>query len=637
MRSASDLLNLGSQAYLIELCPMAAYAVRASDGVIVWFNSRAAELWGRVPLVGDTDERFCGVYKLYHADGTHMAHSNTPVAHALATAASVHEEEVIIERPDGSRVTVSLHIEPIRDRDGKIIGVVNFFQDISERKQVERTTNLLAAIVDCSDDAIVSKNLDGIITSWNRGAERLFGYAAEEAIGQDIRLIIPRDRWHEEVTILERLRRGERIDHFETVHVRKDGTTLDISLTISPVEDAVGRIIGASKVARDITERKRAEKAFKESELSARLLRLQDEERRRISRELHDGVGQLLAALSMNASRLVDEKSSLSLDAARCAEENCSLILQVTNDIRTMSYLLHPPLLDDTGLYSALRWFIDGFAERSKIAAKLEFPVDLERLPQDHELCLFRITQECLTNIHRHSGSSTALVRLSRTPGEIKLEVRDEGRGIDQKTQVTIVSGESTGVGLRGMRERLRQLGGSLEIESNGTGTMVTARLPLSQTGQADNVSGIGSSPKTQVTGTRTLARILIVDDHAAARNTIHELLDWQGFQVCGEAKDGKDAIEKVIALKPDLVILDINMPVMDGTKAANEIQRIAPATKIVFLTIQDRPETIQGVQMGSHEFVSKSAAGTELIPILNRLTKMPAGNGHLKSRRATS
>src|SRR5712671_7485327 len=131
------VLNLGSQAYLIELFPMAAYAVRAPDGVIAWFNSRAAQLWGRAPVLGDTDERFCGALTLYHSDGSYMAHCDTPVALALQTGASVHEEEVVIERPDGSRVTVWVHIDPIRAQDGTIVGVVNFFQNITERKQAE--------------------------------------------------------------------------------------------------------------------------------------------------------------------------------------------------------------------------------------------------------------------------------------------------------------------------------------------------------------------------------------------------------------------------------------------------------------------------------------------------------------------
>lgn len=269
--SSSDLLNLGDHSFLVELFPMAAYAVLAPDGVIVWFNSRAVELWGRVPVAGDTDERFCGAYKLYRADGTYMAHSDTPVDLALETGASIHDEEVIIERPDGSRVAVSVHIDPIRDKDGTIVGVVNFFYDLRERRQAERATALLAAIVDSSDDAIVSKDLDGHITSWNKGAERLFGYAAEEVIGKHITLIIPPNRWNEEVEILERLRRGERVDHFETVRLRKDRRNVDVSLTISPVKGSNGAIIGASKVARDISERKRSERALAEQ---ARLLDL---------------------------------------------------------------------------------------------------------------------------------------------------------------------------------------------------------------------------------------------------------------------------------------------------------------------------------------------------------------------------
>jgi PAS domain S-box-containing protein len=161
------------------------------------------------------------------------AHCDTRVALALETGTSVHEQEVVIERPNGSRVTVSVHNDSIRDQDGAIVGVVNFFHDISERKRAERATGLLAAIVDSSDDAIVSENLDGLITSWNRGAERLFGYSPEEAIGQNIRLIIPPDRRSEE-ELLDRLRRGEPIDHFETVRLRKDGTAIDILVTISP-------------------------------------------------------------------------------------------------------------------------------------------------------------------------------------------------------------------------------------------------------------------------------------------------------------------------------------------------------------------------------------------------------------------
>jgi PAS domain S-box-containing protein len=504
-----DLINLSSQTSLIELFPMAAYAVRAPDGVIAWFNSRAVELWGRVPALGDTDERFCGAYKLYRADGTHMAHCDTPVALALETGTSVHEQEVIIERPDGSRVTVSVHIDPIRDQDGAILGVVNFFHDISERKRAERATGLLAAIVDSSDDAIVSKNLDGLITSWNRGAERLFGYSPEEAIGQNIRLIIPPDRWSEEAELLARLRLGEPIDHFETVRLRKDGTTIDISVTISPLKDAAGRVIGASKVGRDISERKQTEARLKElhdhlelrvserttelqeknrellkqtevvRDLSGRLLQTQDEERRRIARELHDSAGQLLAAINMNISKVAREKEKLSTSAGRSVEEAADLVQQALVEIRTMSHLLHPPLLDEVGLESAIRGFIEGFAQRSKIDVNLIVAPGFERLSPDLEITIFRVVQECLTNVHRHSGSRKAEVRLARKHGCIHLEVSDEGKGVPLDKQLDLNSPATLGVGFRGMRERIRQLGGTLQVHSNGNGTNVGATLPI--------------------------------------------------------------------------------------------------------------------------------------------------------------
>jgi PAS domain S-box-containing protein len=339
----------------------------------------------------------------------------------------------------------------------------------------------MAAIVSCSDDAIISKNLNGVILSWNHGAERLFGYTADEAIGKPITLLIPADRLDEEPTILERLRKGERVDHFETVRKKKDGTLVDISLTISPVKDDLGRVIGASKVARDITERKEADKARKEVEVAAKLLQVQDFERRRIARELHDGVGQLLTAISMNISQVFKEKERLSDSAAQCVVENMNLTNQAASEIRTVAYLLHPPMLDEIGLSSALGWYVEGFSQRSKITVTLQVASDFGRLPQEYELTLFRVVQECLTNIHRHSGSSTATVRLLRTAEEIRLDVEDNGKGIDQEMTAKITSGASAGVGMRGMQERVKSIGGRMTIDSDRNGTSVAVALPVAR------------------------------------------------------------------------------------------------------------------------------------------------------------
>jgi PAS domain S-box-containing protein len=337
----------------------------------------------------------------------------------------------------------------------------------------------LAAIVSSSDDAIISKNLDGVILSWNVGAERLFGYTAEEAVGRPITLIIPADRLDEEGTILERLRKGELVDHFETVRKRKDGALVNISLTISPVKDDLGRVIGASKIARDITERKEADEARQVADIASKLLQVQDDERRRIARELHDGVGQLLAAIGMNVSQVLREKERLSDRAARCVAENMSLIDQASSEVRTVSYLLHPPMLDEMGLSSALALFVEGLSQRSKVTVTLQVAPDLGRLPQEHELILFRVVQECLTNIHRHSGSSTANVKLSRTAKEIRLEVEDSGKGMDQATTAKIASGVSVGVGMRGMQERVKSIRGRMIVLSNPTGTSIVVTLPI--------------------------------------------------------------------------------------------------------------------------------------------------------------
>jgi signal transduction histidine kinase len=216
-------------------------------------------------------------------------------------------------------------------------------------------------------------------------------------------------------------------------------------------------------------------------ELSARILQAQDGERRRIARELHDGVGQLLAALGMEASNLASDGDRLSARAALSLSNIASFVAQMTKDIRTMSHLLYPPLLDEVGLESALKEYVDGFAERSGVQVSLDLPAAIERLDRDYELSLFRIVQECLTNIHRHSGSKTASIRIVRDDGALVLEVRDEGRGMSAE-RLSEIQSRGSGVGIRGMRERTLQLSGTLSIESDGSGTRIQAVIPTPKT-----------------------------------------------------------------------------------------------------------------------------------------------------------
>ena len=388
--------------------------------------------------------------------------------------------------------------------------------------KAEQASGLLTAIVESSDDAIVSKDLDGTITSWNKGAERIFGYKAEEAVGRNIRLIIPADHHDEESTILGRVKLGERIDHFETIRLRKDGSHVNISLTVSLVRDASGRVIGASKVARDITERVRVEEELRRSEeqlrtlaanlesqvylrtqeleqrnaeiveqseqlreLSNRLLQTQDYERRHIARELHDSAGQTLTVLGMNVTRLVQDAKENAPELAKAATDVFQLVQQLSQEIRTTSYLLHPPLLDESGLDAALTWYVKGLEERSGIEITLRISEGFGRLPRDMELAIFRVVQECLTNIHRHSGSKTAEIVIARNAQTVSVVVQDEGKGLSPE-ELEEIRSRGLGVGTRGMRERVRLFNGTLRIDSAGSGIRVSAAIPVPEGASPD-------------------------------------------------------------------------------------------------------------------------------------------------------
>jgi PAS domain S-box-containing protein len=298
---------------------------------------------------------------------------------------------------------------------------------------------------------------------------------------------IARQKQEHDLTVLRENKAHEFIEN--TIEADGEHTWLTVKF---PVIDTEGRRLLAGK-AIDITERKRAEDAIANArdelerlveertadarQLSARLLQMQDEERRRLARELHDSAGQMVAALLMN----LDQIRATDSERSRLLADNDAILQNLSKELRTMSHLLHPPLLDEVGLSSALQWYVDGFAKRSGIATTLELAADFGRVNSDLEIAIFRLVQECLTNVHRHSGSSKAVIRLGRSNGAILLEIQDEGKGIAPEKKSLLLGSGPLGVGLRGMRERVLQLGGTLEIESKGTGTTVRAMFPVAQ------------------------------------------------------------------------------------------------------------------------------------------------------------
>jgi len=262
LREAGQALFRGNSYFrqVLDLLPAAVYITDAA-GIITYYNEAAAAMWGHRPQLGASE--WCGSWKLYWPDGKPLPHDQCPMALALREKRPIRGMEAVAERPDGIRVPFIPYPTPLYDESGELIGAVNMLVDITDRKRAEYYAQRLAAVVEFSDDAIVSKDLDGIITTWNRGAERLFGYPAEETIGRPITILTPHDRLDEEREILDRVRRGEHVDHYDTVRRHKDGSSVDISLTVSPVRDAEGKIIGASKIARDVTERRHAQEQQK--------------------------------------------------------------------------------------------------------------------------------------------------------------------------------------------------------------------------------------------------------------------------------------------------------------------------------------------------------------------------------------
>jgi two-component system, chemotaxis family, CheB/CheR fusion protein len=344
--------------------------------------------------------------------------------------------------------------------------------DTEKRKQID-SVRMQAALLELAHDAVLVRSLDGKIQFWNRGAEEMYGWTKEEALGKmKLELLQPKlpKSWKE----LE----GELLKHGywegEVTHVRRDGSRLIVQSRWALRREAKSSVV--LEINSDITAKKRSEENLRK--LSTYLIRLQDEERRRIARELHDSTGQKLILLKMNLEALTTQLDADPRKVPRVSE-SIKLVDEATQEIRTLSQLLHPPLLDEAGLAVAAKWLIDGFSERSGIKVNFHMTENLGRLPQNVEIALFRITQEALNNIHRHSGADKAEVSVSEAHGQVTLKIADNGSGFRPGLHPSeLEASPPVGVGIQGMKERLSQLGGTLEITSGKKGTTITAKVP---------------------------------------------------------------------------------------------------------------------------------------------------------------
>jgi PAS domain S-box-containing protein len=520
-------------------------------------------------------------------------------------------------------------------RRGKIDALVTSGTDGEQVLLLQGAEHPYRVLVETINDGVATLDLDGVVLYANSRFAGILRAPAENFIGTPLQShVSPSDRKALSTLISEGLSNSTQ---GEITLDAAEGRPRLVRLALTPVKNSDPKTVCV--VATELTELVEANAALRSNEeslrlLSARLLKLQDEERRHIARDLHDITGQKLAVQSMALAQLLKRKASgLDEEARRVLAECATLNKQVGEEIRTLSYLLHPPLLDELGLASAVKWYAEGFERRTGIHVKVEISSELVRLPPDVEVTLFRVIQESLTNVHRYSGSPKAYVRVKVTAGEIEVQIGDFGKGM-HRDMLNAATGRVAplGVGIQGMKERMRQLAGKLEITSRpNDGTIVTATLPVPRIEPrvaAESTSAAALEPAghpvAPSTPDRSASRkqILIADDHEMLRRGVRAMLervpDWQ---VCGEATDGLDAVEKANALRPDLVILDINMPNLNGLAAVRQIIRIAPHTKVLVFTVHDSDQTAKEIRAaGAHGYLSKSNASQDLLRVVKDL-----------------
>jgi two-component system NarL family sensor kinase len=481
-------------------------------------------------------------------------------------------------------------------------------------------------LVETIDEGAATLSPDGTVLYSNKSFAAIFDIPLEKFIGAPLESFVSGDDLVELKRLLGSATTGSARGE---IRLRaSDGRARTVRLTLSTNRQLGVEAICA--VATELTELVETNEALRVTEtslrqLSGRLLQLQDEERRRIARDLHDVTGQKIALLSMSLDRLGRLVGPSDVEVEETFEDTRDVVRKIGEEIRTLSYLLHPPLLDESGLASAVRWYAEGFQKRSGIHLAVDIAPGLGRLSTEVETALFRVVQESLTNVHRYSGSPNAEIKIYTNGDELCLEIVDHGKGIEAGTVRTSIDGiASLGVGIPGMRERLRQLGGQLEVDFARNGTRVLANVPLKQ-GEAEVPAFPddfeSSTPAANRDSDPTArgdarSRILIADDHEVMRRGVRGLLESHDeWAVCGEAFEGREAVLKSRELRPDLIIMDINMPGLTGIAAAQQIRRENPSAKILFFSVHESAQTVREVvNAGAQGYVAKSRAGHDLV-----------------------
>jgi PAS domain S-box-containing protein len=533
---------------LLEALPVAVYTTDAT-GRITSYNSAAATLWGHRPELGT--DKWCGSWKLFWPDGTPLPHDQCPMATTLREGKEVRGVEAVAERPDGTRIPFMPYPTLLRDRNGAITGAVNLLVDLSDRNRADRESARLAAIVASSDDAIISKTLDGRITSWNAAATRIFGYEPNEIIGQHITTIIPLDLRDEENTIVAKLKRGERLEHFDTIRLTKDGRRIDISLTVSPLFDRAGRIIGASKVARDVTERK-------QTEALQRLLF--DELNHRVKNTL--ATVQSIASQSLqNAANPADFVDSFGGRIEALARAHNLLVEQKLKGADLMELVREQVLIGNAN------------------GDRVQSSGPVVTLDPRTAVQLGLVLHELATNARKHGALSTPGGRLdiewelqSRASRMLKLRWRESG-----VESVRVPA--KRGFGSILIERTLEALGGESVLRYGPGGVSCEISLPLPEESDfaLDHAIPTGVVAVESLPAAAPMAhhgkRVLVVEDEPLLAMDLEATISAAGYVVIGPAPNLETA-RRLIATE------NLDAALLDGNLAGHPVDELALALK---------------------------------------------------------
>jgi PAS domain S-box-containing protein len=576
------------------------------------------------------------------------------ISRRIRAGERIHHLETFRQRKDGQRVKVSMSVSPIRAPQGEIIGASKVVRDITQQAEGERAGQWLAAIVTSSEDAIVSKNLDGIITSWNAAAERMFGYTVDEAIGQSVLMLLPMDRKEEESQILEQLRRGVRIEHFETIRVRKNGESFPVSLTISPVRDGGGRIIGASKIARDITELKRIRQERErllESERSARAhaehaSRMKDDFLATVSHELRTPLNAIVGW-----AEVLKEGPTDATDLARAIEvieRNARIQAQLIDDLLDLGRITSGKLVLEVG-------WVDLAAVIGEAIASVQLAADQRQIAirtilnpafggiRGDRKRLQQIVWNLLSNAIKFTAKGgKIIITLTRINSHVEITVADNGKGIApdflpfvferfrQADAATTRQHGGLGIGLTLVKQLVEMHGGSVHAESPGLGQgatfIVTLPVAVAQESVAAQEADLAETkpnviPSEELTG----IKILVVDDDADSLEVVKRVLRSRHAEVA-TAESVDSAVQLFTSFRPHVILSDIGMPTQDGYELIRRIRSLPGGSNIpaAALTALARSEDrMRAMRAGFQTHLPKPVTPAELVVVVRSLASL--------------